>query len=138
MAKNNELCTNVICPDNYYESSDGKCEKCPKGCKDCLMDDYNNIKCTTCIEGYNLEISEQKCKEDACIYFAVIAGVTKCFSDKCPDESVFLERNKIVTDLPPPVLALWFTPTTLPLFSVASSASFLQLTSIPLWNCVLL
>ena len=93
MAKNNELCTNVICPDNYYESSDEKCEKCPKGCKDCLMDEYNNIKCTTCIEGYNLEISEQKCKEGACIYFAVIAGVTKCFSDKCPDESVFLERN---------------------------------------------
>ena len=43
-----------------------------------------------------------------------------------------------VTDLPPPVLALWFTATTLPPFSVANTSSCLALMSMPLCICCLL
>ena len=55
-----------------------------------------------------------------------------------PDGLLTVDLDSRLTRLAIVEPCLGPTPTTFPLFSVARRASFLQLMSIPLWNCVLL
>ncbi|KAL4444404.1 hypothetical protein ABPG74_016697 [Tetrahymena malaccensis] len=46
-----------ICEANYYIDTSNLCQPCPSFCNSCQLDSLNNLQCTSCFQGYFLQLN---------------------------------------------------------------------------------
>ena len=86
----NPICTNVQCPYNTYNSSNEFCYLCPDGCAQCYYEGY--VKCPVCLDGYERR-NNFECIKKKCLYYINVDGQTNCYTEECPNDYFFLEKN---------------------------------------------